>query len=144
MGSSIDGKTGPQARGRGAGGSTLTAMSAPIAKPDGYGRAESECGDTIEIAVAVDAGVITESAFRLSGCAFTLLCGRAAAEIIPGKTISEARRMTSPELIAAALDGLPEANAHCAALASSAVAEALTDAAANMVAPWKKHYRRLT
>ena len=144
MGASFDGKVGPLPRAVAAGGSTLTAASAPIHRPDGYGRAESECGDTIEISVAVDAGVITRSAFQLTGCAFTLLCGRAAAEIIPGKTIAEARRLTAPALIAAALEGLPEANAHCAELASQAVAEALTDAAANTVEPWKKHYRRLT
>jgi nitrogen fixation NifU-like protein len=121
----------------------LTASSANIANPDGRGRSESECGDSIEILLALDAGVVTQAAYRIEGCSFTLVCGRVAAELARGKTLAEARRATRPEDIEAALGGLPEGNRHCAELASEAVAEALTDAAANMREPWKKHYRRL-
>ena len=140
---SFDIDVGQATSGGGASASPLTASSAPMANPDGYGRCESECGDAVEIFVALDAGVVTDAGYRVSGCAFTLVCGRAAASLLRGKTLAEARRTTRPEDIEAALGGLPEANRHCAELASNAVSEALVDAAANMQEPWKKHYRRL-
>jgi NifU-like protein involved in Fe-S cluster formation len=120
---------------------SLTAASHPIPNPDGQGASESECGDHIEILVRLDGGVVTEAGYYIQGCAFTVVCGRAAAALIRGKTISEARRATSPEGIEAALGGLPDANRHCSELASNAVSEALIDAAANMSEPWKKPYR---
>jgi nitrogen fixation protein NifU and related proteins len=121
--------------------STLTAASQPIPNPDGRGWCESECGDLIEIFVRLDAGIVTESGFHIQGCAFTVVCGRVAAALIRGKTISEARRATRPENIEAALGGLPEPNRHCAELAANAVGEALIDAASHMSEPWKKPYR---
>ena len=142
MGSPYDMHSGGVATsGGGTSGSALTAASQPIPRPDGRGCCASECGDSIEILVRLDAGIVTESGFLIEGCAFTVVCGRAAAALIRGKTISEARRATTPECIEAALGGLPDANRHCAQLASSAVAEALIDAASHMSEPWKKPYR---
>lgn len=143
MGHPFDIDVGPATSGVGTSPSALSASSIPMKEPDGYGRRESDCGDSIEIFVALDAGVVTEAGYRIQGCAFTLVCGRAAASLVRGRTLAEARRATRPEDIEAALGGLPEANRHCARLASDAVGEALTDAAANMQEPWKKHYRRL-
>jgi NifU-like protein involved in Fe-S cluster formation len=143
MGRSFDIEVGSATSGGGPSASALTTSSLPTREPDGYGRSESDCGDTVEIFVVLDAGVVAEAGYRIQGCAFTLVCGRAAADIVRGKTIAEARRTTRPEHIEAALGGLPEANRHCAELASNAVSEALVDAAANMQEPWKKHYRRL-
>jgi len=139
----FDNDVGRATSGGGGSAPALTASSAPIANPDGHGRSETECGDSIEIFLALDAGIVTRAGYRIEGCAFTLVCGRAAAELARGKTLAEARRATRPEEIEAALGGLPEGNRHCAELASEAVAEALIDAAANMREPWKKHYRRL-
>jgi nitrogen fixation NifU-like protein len=143
MGRTFDLDGGPATSGVGASPSALTASSIPMKEPDGYGRRAGECGDTVEIFVALDAGVVVESGYRIRGCAFTLVCGRAAASLVRGKTLSEARRTTRPVDIEAALGGLPEANRHCAELAAAAIADALTDAAANMREPWKQHYRRL-
>jgi NifU-like protein involved in Fe-S cluster formation len=143
MGRSFEIDVGQATSGGGTNSSQLTASSVPMANPDGYGRCQSDCGDAVEIFVALDAGVVTDAGYRVSGCAFTLVCGRAAAALVRGKTLAEARRTTLPEHIEAALGGLPEANRHCAVLASNAVSEALVDAAANMQEPWKKHYRRL-
>jgi nitrogen fixation protein NifU and related proteins len=143
MGSKFDIDAGTATSGGGQSASTLTASSIPMNEPDGYGQCESECGDSVEIFIALDAGVVTDAGYRIQGCAFTLICGRAAASLLRGKTLAEARRTTRPEDIEAALGGLPEANRHCAELASKAVSEALVDAAANMREPWKKHYRRL-
>jgi NifU-like protein involved in Fe-S cluster formation len=143
MGRSFDMEPGPATSGGGPSGSALNSSSIPMSDPDGYGRAESDCGDAIEIFVALDAGVVVEAGYRIEGCAFTVVCGRAAATLIRGKTLAEARRASASEQIEAALGGLPAANRHCAKLASDAVAEALVDAAANMREPWKRHYRRL-
>jgi len=138
----FDTVTGGRATSGGAASSpALTAASLPLTNPDGHGWSESECGDYIEILVRIDAGIVTAAGFHIQGCAFTVICGRAAAALIRDKTIADARRSTSPELIESALGGLPDANRHCAELASNAVSEALIDAAANMSEPWKKPYR---
>lgn len=133
--------TGMATSGGGATGPALTGASRPIPNPDGRGSSESDCGDYIEILVRLNAGVVTDVGYDIQGCAFTVICGRAAAALIRGRTIADARRATRPESIDTALGGLPDANRHCTRLASDAVAEALIDAAAHMSEPWKKPYR---
>jgi NifU-like protein involved in Fe-S cluster formation len=143
MASAFDIESRGATSGSGVSSPALTAASQPISNPDGHGWCESECGDFVEILVRLDAGIVTDSGFHIQGCAFTVVCGRAAAALVRGKTLAEARRATRPECIEAALGGLPDANRHCSELASNAVAEALIDAASHISEPWKKPYRLL-
>jgi nitrogen fixation protein NifU and related proteins len=110
-------------------------------KPDGYGKSVSDCGDTIEIFLFVKEGTVTDAVYEADGCGFTLACAQAVAALAKGKKISLVMSVCVPERIDGAAGSLPEANKHCANLACEAMANAVSDALANLRDPWKKIYR---
>ena len=63
-----------------------------------------------------------------------------AAEMITGKDVMEAAKISQADILEA-LDGLPEANEHCALLAADTIKAAVRDYIATKNAPWKKTYR---
>lgn len=110
--------------------------------PDGHGYVQGSCGDSVEIFVKLSEGRVELSSYVCRGCAFTLACASAAASIIEGKAIADARRSVSPSAIAAIVGELPDDHEHCAALATYCVHEALDDALQVEREPWRKTYRR--
>jgi NifU-like protein involved in Fe-S cluster formation len=78
------------------------------------------CGDILELSARVDAGRIAEARFRTRGCVTALACSSLLTELLRGKTLAEARAITS-EQISGALGGLPPATLHGAQLARDAV-----------------------
>ena len=62
-------------------------------------------------------------------------------ELVKGRTVREAMGLREEELTAA-LDGLPDAETHCATLAVSALKQALVDHLALRREPWKRTYRQ--
>lgn len=85
-------------------------------EPDGLGRAEGLCGDTMEIYLRLDGPRIAKAAFITDGCGVTVACGSMLTRMAEGLLLAEAAAIT-PEALTAALDGLPEDHAHCAVLA---------------------------
>jgi nitrogen fixation NifU-like protein len=78
------------------------------------------CGDILELSVRVDAGRIGEARFRTRGCVTAMACSSLLTELLRGKTVAEARGITS-EQISEALGGLPPSTVHGAQLARDAV-----------------------
>jgi nitrogen fixation protein NifU and related proteins len=78
------------------------------------------CGDILELSVRVEAERIAEARFRTRGCVTALACSSLLTELLRGKTLAEARAITS-EQISEALGGLPQATLHGAQLARDAV-----------------------
>ena len=78
------------------------------------------CGDILELSVRIEAGRIAEARFRTRGCVTALACSSLLTELLRGKTLDEARAITS-EQISEALGGLPSATLHGAQLARDAV-----------------------
>jgi len=114
----------------------------PGDKPDGYGRAENQCGDSIEIFVRLKGGALDDVSCGAHGCANVLMCAQAAVLLARDKTLGDARRATSAEAIVAALGGqLPEHELHCAEMASRAMARALEEAAQSAREPWRRLYK---
>jgi len=74
------------------------------------------CGDRLRLSLRLRDGRIEAARFLAYGCAPTLACGSALAEMIEGMKIEEALRLTRQD-IARALDGLPARKQHAAALA---------------------------
>ena len=120
----------------------ITAATEALRHPDGVGRRVSDCGDTIEIQIALDKDIIKHVSFTVHGCSFTLVSARAAVALIRGKSLNEARLLATPENIDHALGGLPEHNKHCTELAAEAAWEAMKNAAISAREPWKKLYRK--
>ena len=84
------------------------------------------CGDRLRLSLRVNDNRIEAARFLAYGCAPTLACGSALAEMLEGMTIADALRLTKQE-ITRALDGLPARKGHAAALAIETLRAALED-----------------
>jgi nitrogen fixation protein NifU and related proteins len=99
-----------------------------IANPSGVGSVGNPtCGDIMKLYIKVDEnGIITDAKFRTFGCASAIASSSIATEMIIGKSIDEARKISN-KAIAEALDGLPPEKLHCSVLAADALNKAIDD-----------------
>ena len=98
--------------------------------PDANASAETTnpvCGDRLRLSLRIANGRIEAARFLAYGCAPTLACGSALAEMIEGLAVEDASRITRQE-IAHALGGLPARKNHAAALAVETLRVALENA----------------
>ena len=82
------------------------------------------CGDVIRLSLRVADGKIVDARFKAKGCVPAIACGSALTELVVGKTVADALRLTRNE-VAAAVGGVPQASAHAAQLAVDVLAAAL-------------------
>jgi nitrogen fixation NifU-like protein len=108
---------------------------------DGLGRATGSCGDTMQIYLRVRNGKISDAKFITDGCGTSIACGSMVTEMVKGKGVAEALRVTQEEVLDA-LEGLPEENEHCALLAADTLREAIKDYLAFKHDPWKRAYQK--
>ena len=95
--------------------------------PDGVGRVGNPiCGDIMEMQLRIKEGVIVDAKFKTLGCGAAIATSSMATEMIKGKTIEEALKLTN-QAVAEALDGLPPVKMHCSVLAEDAVKAAIDD-----------------
>ena len=83
------------------------------------------CGDRMRISLRVREGRIEAAGFLAYGCPPTLVCGSILTELITGKTVEEATRLTRKDLLDA-VGGLPSRKQHAAALAIETLRAALS------------------
>ena len=97
-----------------------------IENADGVGTVgNSKCGDIMRMYLKVDDnGVITDCKFKTFGCGAAIATSSMATEMIKGKTLKEALKLTN-KAVAEALDGLPPVKMHCSLLAEEAVKAAV-------------------
>ncbi|MGI5891662.1 MAG: Fe-S cluster assembly scaffold protein NifU [Bacillota bacterium] len=94
---------------------------------DGIGEVgNAKCGDIMKIYIKVDDGVISDVKFNTFGCAAAIATSSMATEMIKGKTIEEALKLSNKAVVEA-LDELPPAKMHCSVLAEEAVRAAIKD-----------------
>jgi nitrogen fixation NifU-like protein len=85
------------------------------------------CGDIMRIYLDVDENeVIRDVKFKTFGCGAAVATSSMATEMIKGKTIQEALKLTN-KAVQEALGGLPPVKVHCSLLAEQAVRAALWD-----------------
>ena len=108
---------------------------------DAFGRITGPCGDTMEIWLKVNGGVVIAASFATDGCAATISTGSMVTELVKGKTVSEVLRVSQQDILDA-LGGLPEGNQHCALLAADTLKKAAKDYLAFQKEPWKRAYRK--
>lgn len=84
------------------------------------------CGDIMKMYLKIEDGVIEDVKFNTFGCGAAIATSSMATEMIKGKTIEEAEKLTN-QAVVEALDGLPPIKVHCSVLAEEAVKAALDD-----------------
>ena len=94
---------------------------------DGVGEVGAvSCGDVMRISIQVRDGRIAEARFRTFGCGTAIATSSVTTELIKGRTVEEAQKLTNEE-VSQALGGLPAAKSHCSVLAEEAVRAAVDD-----------------
>ncbi|MGL4738830.1 MAG: Fe-S cluster assembly scaffold protein NifU [Cellulosilyticaceae bacterium] len=86
----------------------------------------AKCGDIMKIYLQIEDGIIEEVKFKTFGCGAAIATSSMATELVKGKTIEEALKITNKS-VAEALDGLPPVKMHCSLLAEEALHAALWD-----------------
>ena len=98
-----------------------------IPDADGIGEVgNAKCGDIMKMYLKIDGNIITDCKFKTFGCGAAVATSSMATEMIKGKSIDEALKLTN-KAVMEALDGLPPVKIHCSVLAEQAVKAALTD-----------------
>ena len=86
----------------------------------------AQCGDIMKVYLKIEGDVIKDAKFKTFGCGAAVATSSMATELIIGKTIEEALKITNKTVLEA-LGGLPSAKVHCSCLAEEALQAALWD-----------------
>ena len=86
----------------------------------------AKCGDIMKMYLKIEDGVIEDVKFETFGCGSAIASSSMATELIKGKPVEEAMKLTN-KAVAEALDGLPDYKMHCSVLAEEAIQSALED-----------------
>jgi len=102
-----------------------------IKNADGVGKVGNiACGDMmylyIKMGKAKGKEVITAAKFQTFGCVAAIATSSAITEMVKGKTLEEALKLSNDDVIES-LEGLPPIKIHCSVLATEALAEAIYD-----------------
>lgn len=98
-----------------------------IEDADGIGQVGNPtCGDIMKMYIKVRDNVIEDIKFKTFGCGAAIATSSMATELVKGKTIEEAEKLTNKD-VAEALGGLPGTKMHCSNLAADALHKAIED-----------------
>ena len=90
------------------------------------------CADIMQMLIKVnDDGIIEDVGFKTFGCGAAIATSSMATELIKGKSVDEALKLTNSAVVEA-LEGLPPVKLHCSVLAEEAVKAAVDNYKENM------------
>lgn len=94
---------------------------------DGIGEVgNARCGDIMKIYLKVRDDRIEDVKFKTFGCCAAVATSSVATELIKGKTIEQALKVSNKEVVDD-LGGLPPVKLHCSVLAQDAIQAAVKD-----------------
>ena len=102
-----------------------------IKDADGVGDTQNlRCGDLMKLYIKVEKKdgkeIIKDAKFETIGCGHAISISDMICDLVKGKTIDEAIKMTNKDVIDS-LDGLPPIKIHCSLLSVDALSEAIYD-----------------
>jgi len=98
-----------------------------LESPDGVGIVGNPaCGDMMQLQIEVRDGRIEDVAFKTFGCGAAIATTSVATELIKGKTIDAALKVTNQDVMEV-LGELPSVKVHCSVLAEEAIQAAVDD-----------------
>ena len=86
----------------------------------------AKCGDIMKMYLKIEDDIVKDVKFETFGCGSAIASSSMATEMIKGKPVSEAMKLTN-KAVTEALDGLPAHKIHCSVLAEEAIQSALED-----------------
>jgi len=94
---------------------------------NGIGEAgDPKCGDIMKIYIKVENNIIKSVKFKAFGCGSAIASSSIATELIKGKSLEEAWKLTNKSVIEA-LEGLPALKEHCSVLAEQTIHNAINN-----------------
>lgn len=98
-----------------------------IENADGEGTVGNpSCGDIMKITLKIENDRIVDAKFQTFGCTAAIATSSTATEMIIGKTVDEALKITNAQVVEE-LEGLPPQKLHCSVLAEEAIKKAIED-----------------
>lgn len=98
-----------------------------IENASGVGQVgNAKCGDIMKMYLQIEDGIIKDAKFKTFGCGAAVATSSMATEMVIGKSLDEALKITNAA-VAEALDGLPPVKMHCSNLAEEAIKAAIED-----------------
>lgn len=82
------------------------------------------CGDTVEIFLKIESNVIKDAKFQAIGCAGAFSSGSALMEMVKGKSLEEAEKITEEDVISF-LGRIPKQKRLCACLVKRTLQKAI-------------------
>jgi nitrogen fixation NifU-like protein len=84
----------------------------------------AKCGDIMRMYLRIENDIVEDVSFETFGCGSAIATSSIATEMIKGKSIDEALKLTNKAVVEQ-LDGLPANKIHCSVLAEEAVKAAI-------------------